>query len=83
MRLSTGPIPNETANRKPEAGKFTLDVDTLGKPGEIVVVPSRRSRMLNRNRNRNRDEDPENASGDTISAMLNELDDEKSLPSDQ
>lgn len=81
--------PNSERNRKPkdngkpEAGKFTLDVDTLGKPGEIVVVPSRRSRMLNRNRNRNRDEDPENASGDTISAMLNELDDEKSLPSDK
>ncbi|CAG7955357.1 unnamed protein product [Penicillium nalgiovense] len=70
-------------NEKPEAGKFTLDVDTLGKPGQIVVVPSRRSRMLNRNRNRNRNKNPEDESGDTISAMLNELDDEKSSPSDK
>jgi hypothetical protein len=81
--------PNSERNRKPkdngkpEAGKFTLDVDTLGKPGQIVVVPSRRSRMLNRNRSRNRNENPEDESGDTISAMLNELDDEKSSPSDK
>ncbi|KAJ6187617.1 hypothetical protein N7519_002525 [Penicillium mononematosum] len=81
--------PNSERNRKPkdngkpEAGRFTLDVDTLGKPGQIVVVPSRRSRMLNRNRNRNRNENPENESGDTITAMLNELDEEKLLPSDK
>ncbi|KGO71801.1 hypothetical protein PITC_028040 [Penicillium italicum] len=77
--------PHSERNRKPkdngknEAGRFTLDVDTLGKPGQIVVVPSRRRRMLNRNRNKN----PENESGGTISAILDELDDENSSPSDK
>lgn len=66
-------------NGKHEAGRFTLDVNTLGKPGQIVVVPSRRRRMLNRNRNKN----PENESGGTISAMLDELNDENSPPSDK
>ncbi|KAJ6138314.1 hypothetical protein N7471_004800 [Penicillium samsonianum] len=77
--------PNSERNREPkdngkhEAGTFTLGVDTLGKPGQIVVVPSRRRRMLNRNRNKN----PENESGGTISAMLDELNDENSTPSDK
>ncbi|CAG8888179.1 unnamed protein product [Penicillium egyptiacum] len=81
--------PNSERDREPKdngkhgPGKFTLDVDALGKPGQIVVVPSRRSRMLNRNRNRNRNKSPENESGGTISAMLNELNDEKSSPSDK
>ncbi|KAG0159303.1 hypothetical protein PDIDSM_6825 [Penicillium digitatum] len=66
-------------NGKCEAGRFTLDVDTLGKPGQIVVVPSRRRRVLNRNRNKNL----ENESGGTISAMLDEINDENSSPSDK
>ncbi|CAI7598327.1 unnamed protein product [Penicillium glandicola] len=66
-------------NGKREAGTFTLDVSTLGKPGQIVVVPSRRRRTLNRNRNRN----PENESSGTISSMLNELNDENTVPSDK
>jgi hypothetical protein len=77
--------PNSERNRelkdngKREAGKITLDVDTLGKPGQIVVVPSRRRRTLNRNRNRT----PENESGGTISSILDELDEESSAPSDK
>ncbi|KAJ5978970.1 hypothetical protein N7501_002312 [Penicillium viridicatum] len=77
--------PNSERDREPkyngqnEAGRFTLDVDTLGKPGQIVVVPSRRRRKLNRNRNKS----PEIESGGTISAMLDELNHENSSPSDK
>ncbi|KAI2713510.1 hypothetical protein CBS147332_5250 [Penicillium roqueforti] len=66
-------------NGKRETGTFTLDVDTLGKPGQIVVVPSRRRRMLNRNRNKK----PGNEYAGTISTMLDELNEENSSPSDK
>ncbi|KAJ5163463.1 uncharacterized protein N7500_005293 [Penicillium coprophilum] len=66
-------------NRKREAGTFTLDVDTLGKPGQIVVVPSRRRRMLNRNR----DKTLQNESSGTISSMLDGINEESSSPSDK
>ncbi|KAJ5960283.1 uncharacterized protein N7479_007433 [Penicillium vulpinum] len=73
--------PNSERNREPkdEAGKFTLDVDTLGKPGQIVVVPPLRRRMLKRNRNKNL----KHESGGTITSMLDELDEENSSPSDK
>ncbi|KAJ5384653.1 hypothetical protein N7517_002564 [Penicillium concentricum] len=77
--------PNSERNREPkdngkrEAGTFTLDVDTLGKPGQILVVPSRRRRMLNRNRNKT----PKNESSGTISSILDELNEESSSPSDK
>jgi hypothetical protein len=64
--------------RQNDGAKVTLDVDTLGKPGQIVVVSARRRRMLNRSRNRN-----EKEPGETISTMLDDLDDEKSTPSDK
>ncbi|OQE46905.1 hypothetical protein PENCOP_c001G02072 [Penicillium coprophilum] len=66
-------------NRKREAGTFTLDVDTLGKPGQIVVVPSRRRRMLNRNR----DKSLQNESGGTISSILDGINEESAPPSDK
>jgi hypothetical protein len=64
--------------RQNDDAKVTLDVDTLGKPGQIVVVSARRRRMLNRSRTR-KEKEPR----DTISSMLDDLDDEKSTPSDK
>ena len=63
--------------RQNVGAKVTLDVDSLGKPGQIVVVSARRRRMLNRNRNRKPENKPQ-----TISSMLDDLDDETSIPSD-
>lgn len=57
--------------------KVILDVDSLGKPGQIVVVSGRRRQMSNR-RNRK----PETRSRDTISDMLGDLEIESSIPSD-
>jgi hypothetical protein len=64
--------------RQDEGAKVTLDVDSLGKPGQIVVVSARRRRMLNGKRNR----EPEYAPRETISSMLDDLDNEISTPSD-
>lgn len=67
--------------KKPQEGdgdaKVTLDVDSLGKPGQIVVVAGRRRQMSNR-RNRK----PQTQSRDTISAMLGDLEIESSTLSD-
>ncbi|KAJ5130910.1 uncharacterized protein N7515_006949 [Penicillium bovifimosum] len=60
--------------------RFPLEVDSLGKPGEIVVMPS-----LGRKRRRRKpgnELEATNETRDTISSILGDLDDEKSLPSE-
>ncbi|KAJ6044346.1 uncharacterized protein N7446_002541 [Penicillium canescens] len=73
--------PNPHRKREPRdrqkygGSKVTLDVNSLGQPGQIVVVPGRGRRRLNRNRNRSPNKDRS-----TISSMLDDLDDENSDP---
>ncbi|KAJ5468433.1 hypothetical protein N7475_006185 [Penicillium sp. IBT 31633x] len=56
---------------------LTLDVDTLGKPGQIVVVPARRRRI-----NLENEQKPQSESHNTISSILGDLDEERLLPSE-
>ncbi|KAJ5551423.1 hypothetical protein N7461_006121 [Penicillium sp. DV-2018c] len=63
--------------------RFPLEVDSLGKPGEIVVMPSLgRKRRRRKPGNELEAVDESHAeSRDTISFILGDLDEEKSLPS--
>ncbi|KAJ5332103.1 hypothetical protein MYU51_007685 [Penicillium brevicompactum] len=63
--------------RHDDDSKVTLDVDSLGKPGQIVVVAARRRPHLNDRRRKS-----ERRSRDTISSILDDLDEESSTPSD-
>lgn len=63
--------------RHGDDSKHTLDVDSLGKPGQIVVVAARRRPHLN-----GRKRKPESRSRDTITSILDDLDGESSTPSD-
>ncbi|CAG8101085.1 unnamed protein product [Penicillium olsonii] len=62
--------------------KVTLDVDSLGKPGEIFVVSGPRRPHRRNGRALNLRPQPEIQSHDTISSILDGLDGESSPPSD-
>jgi hypothetical protein len=60
--------------------RFPLEVDSLGKPGEIVVMPSLGRK--GRRRNPRKELETLDESRGTISSILGDLDDEKLLPSE-
>ncbi|KAJ5294632.1 hypothetical protein PENANT_c006G07478 [Penicillium antarcticum] len=62
--------------QKDGGSKVTLDVNSLGQPGQIVVVPGRGRRRLHRNRR----DSSSNKDRSTISSMLDDLDEENSDP---
>ncbi|KAJ5748360.1 uncharacterized protein N7511_010056 [Penicillium nucicola] len=74
--------PNSHRKREPRGqhndggSKVTLDVNSLGQPGQIVVVPGRGRRRLYRNRR----DHASNSDNNTISSMLDDLDEENSDP---
>ncbi|KAJ5774374.1 hypothetical protein N7457_009270 [Penicillium paradoxum] len=70
-------IRDSKRDEKYRGDTHTLDVDSLGKPGQIVVVPPRRRRI-----DRNRKQDLQNEPHSTISSILDDLDDENSSLSD-
>ncbi|KAJ9385043.1 hypothetical protein DTO063F5_4378 [Paecilomyces variotii] len=62
--------------RSSKAQKVTLDVSTLGKPGEVVIVPSRKGNRRVRKEITEKKSDGD----DELLSILEELDKERSLP---
>ncbi|KAJ5167633.1 uncharacterized protein N7482_003227 [Penicillium canariense] len=65
---------------QPESRRLPLGVDSLGKPGEIVVVPPKRTRTSNRKPRETKDTTGEDARTVTLGSMLEDLEEEAAIP---